>query len=206
MLLGSEEVTQSETNFHDFFPYDFRTVYDKIFFCCKEEKVNLIDLESGNDDEKSILLPEKDAKDVDKSANGSSLSTTDDNAKLAAMGNSGKDNKNSSKASSAASVDPPVVFKDKKEACEAFKELLRERNVPRTATWENALKLINKDLGSNPKWDYLCLAEKKQVFNVYKTLLEVEVITSTPITQPIRKFVYILSAVCLHIYQLFVFF
>merc|ERR1711988_1403005 len=61
--------------------------------------------------------------------------------------------------------DPRVVFKDKKEAMEAFKVLLTERNVPSTANWEAALKLINKD----PRWEYLCkLTEKKQVFNAYK--------------------------------------
>lgn len=61
--------------------------------------------------------------------------------------------------------EPRVVFKDKKEAMEAFKDLLRERNVPSTANWESALKLINKD----PRWEYLCkLTEKKQVFNAYK--------------------------------------
>ena len=61
--------------------------------------------------------------------------------------------------------EPRVVFKDKKEAMEAFKDLLRERNVPSTANWEAALKLINKDA----RWEYLCkLTEKKQVFNAYK--------------------------------------
>merc|ERR1712051_687764 len=61
--------------------------------------------------------------------------------------------------------EPRVVFKDKKEAMEAFKDLLRERNVPSTANWEAALKLINKD----QRWEYLCkLTEKKQVFNAYK--------------------------------------
>ena len=71
--------------------------------------------------------------------------------------------KSASEARSAA--EPRVVFKDKKEAMEAFKDLLRERNVPSTANWESALKLINKD----PRWEYLCkLTEKKQVFNAYK--------------------------------------
>ena len=61
--------------------------------------------------------------------------------------------------------EPRVVFKDKREAMEAFKVLLTERNVPSTANWEAALKLINKD----PRWEYLCkLTEKKQVFNAYK--------------------------------------
>lgn len=71
---------------------------------------------------------------------------------------------NSKKESS--SSDPRVVFKDKREAMEAFKDLLRERNVPSTANWENALKLISRD----PRWEYLCkLNEKKQAFNAYKT-------------------------------------
>ena len=68
-------------------------------------------------------------------------------------------------AASETASEPRVVFKDKKEAMEAFKDLLRERNVPSTANWEAALKLINKD----PRWEYLCkLTEKKQVFNAYK--------------------------------------
>ncbi len=58
-----------------------------------------------------------------------------------------------------------VVFKDKREAMEALKDLLREKNVPSTANWENALKIISKDL----KWEYLSkLNEKKQAFNAYK--------------------------------------
>ena len=58
-----------------------------------------------------------------------------------------------------------VVFKDKKEAMEALKALLREKKVPSTANWEAALKLINKDT----RWEYLSkLNEKKQVFNAYK--------------------------------------
>lgn len=161
----------------------------KIYFHNVETKESVwtIPPELAELKEKIKADPKPDAKDADKSANGSSSSTTDDSvaaakatkeadeksameaamaATLAAMGNNGKDNKdNGSKASSAASADPRVVFKDKKEACEAFKELLRERNVPSTANWENALKLINKD----PRWEYLCkLTEKKQVFNAYK--------------------------------------
>ena len=59
----------------------------------------------------------------------------------------------------------PMVFRDKKEAMEALKELLREKNVPSSANWENALKMINKD----PRWETLSkLSEKKQAFNAYK--------------------------------------
>merc|ERR1719322_944316 len=59
----------------------------------------------------------------------------------------------------------PMVFKDKKEAMEALKELLKEKNVPASANWESALKMINKD----PRWETLSkLSEKKQAFNAYK--------------------------------------
>lgn len=58
-----------------------------------------------------------------------------------------------------------VIFKDKKEAMEAFKLLLREKNVPSNANWETALRLISKD----DRYEYLSkLNEKKQVFNSYK--------------------------------------
>ncbi len=58
-----------------------------------------------------------------------------------------------------------MVFKDKREAMEALKDLLREKNVPSTVNWDNALKIISKD----PKWEYLSkLNEKKQAFNAYK--------------------------------------
>jgi len=58
-----------------------------------------------------------------------------------------------------------VVFKDKREAMEAFKDLLREKKVPSTANWDNALKMISRD----PRWEYLSkLNEKKQAFNAYK--------------------------------------
>ena len=53
-----------------------------------------------------------------------------------------------------------MVFKDKKEAMEALKDLLREKNVPSTANWEAAVKAISKD----PRYEYLSkLTEKKQV-------------------------------------------
>ncbi|XP_054714571.1 pre-mRNA-processing factor 40 homolog B-like isoform X2 [Uloborus diversus] len=60
----------------------------------------------------------------------------------------------------------PVAFKDKKETIEAFKDLLKEKNVPSNATWEQALKLIVND----PRYGTLKkLNEKKQAFNAYKT-------------------------------------
>lgn len=66
----------------------------------------------------------------------------------------------------ATSVQEPKVFRDKKEAMEAFKELLRDNNVPSNATWEQCVKIIQNDqrYGSLKK-----LNERKQVFNAYKT-------------------------------------
>merc|ERR1711936_934182 len=48
---------------------------------------------------------------------------------------------------------------------EALKELLRDKNVPSSANWDSALKMISKD----PRWETLSkLTEKKQAFNAYK--------------------------------------
>merc|ERR1719369_1787204 len=63
--------------------------------------------------------------------------------------------------------DPPraMIFRDKREAMEAFKELLRDKNVPSSANWETALKMISRD----PRYETLGkLTEKKQAFNAYK--------------------------------------
>jgi pre-mRNA-processing factor 40 len=61
--------------------------------------------------------------------------------------------------------EPIVEFKDKKEAIEAFKDFLREKNIP-AGTWEQCIKIISKD----PKYNaFKKLNEKKQAFNAYKT-------------------------------------
>ncbi|XP_070210706.1 pre-mRNA-processing factor 40 homolog A-like isoform X2 [Littorina saxatilis] len=57
-------------------------------------------------------------------------------------------------------------FKNKKEAIEAFKTLLKEKDVPSTASWESAMKLIIND-GRYGALRHL--NEKKQAFNEYKT-------------------------------------
>ncbi|KAJ8954208.1 hypothetical protein NQ318_005803 [Aromia moschata] len=60
----------------------------------------------------------------------------------------------------------PKVFKDKREAMEAFKELLKEKNVPSNASWEQCVKIIAND----PRYEmFKKFNEKKQVFNAYKT-------------------------------------
>lgn len=64
------------------------------------------------------------------------------------------------------STPEPVVIKDKKQAMEAFKELLKDNNVPSNATWEQCVKIIQHDA----RYEQLKrLNEKKQVFNAYKT-------------------------------------
>ncbi|XP_050314520.1 pre-mRNA-processing factor 40 homolog A isoform X1 [Anthonomus grandis grandis] len=60
----------------------------------------------------------------------------------------------------------PKVYKDKKEAMEAFKELLKDKNVPSNANWDQCVKIIQND----PRYEsFKKLNEKKQVFNAYKT-------------------------------------
>lgn len=62
--------------------------------------------------------------------------------------------------------EPTVEFKDKKEAIEAFKEYLKEKNIPASSNWEQCVKIISKD----PKYNiFKKLNEKKQAFNAYKT-------------------------------------
>lgn len=59
----------------------------------------------------------------------------------------------------------PLVFKDKKEAIESFKEFLKEKGVPSDATWERAMRIVQSD----PQYQcYAKLNEKKQAFNSYK--------------------------------------
>ncbi|PVD30955.1 hypothetical protein C0Q70_10231, partial [Pomacea canaliculata] len=58
------------------------------------------------------------------------------------------------------------VFRNKKEAIEAFKALLKEKDVPSNASWESAMKLIIND-GRYGALKHL--NEKKQAFNEYKT-------------------------------------
>ncbi|RXG72651.1 WW domain-containing protein [Armadillidium vulgare] len=58
-----------------------------------------------------------------------------------------------------------LVFKDKKEAIEAFKEFLKEKSVPSDATWEKAVRMIQFDSRFEV---FNKLSEKKQAFNSYK--------------------------------------
>uniref|UniRef100_A0A1B0C8A0 Putative spliceosomal protein fbp11/splicing factor prp40 n=1 Tax=Lutzomyia longipalpis TaxID=7200 RepID=A0A1B0C8A0_LUTLO len=59
-----------------------------------------------------------------------------------------------------------MEFKDKKEAIEAFKELLKEKNIPSNSSWDQCVKVISRD----PRYSsFKGLNEKKQAFNAYKT-------------------------------------
>ncbi|KAK9876064.1 hypothetical protein WA026_011173 [Henosepilachna vigintioctopunctata] len=58
------------------------------------------------------------------------------------------------------------IYKDKKEAMDAFKELLKDKNVPSNATWDTCVKMISND----SRYESLKkLNERKQIFNAYKT-------------------------------------
>ncbi|XP_022656646.1 pre-mRNA-processing factor 40 homolog B-like isoform X2 [Varroa destructor] len=59
-----------------------------------------------------------------------------------------------------------LEYKDKREMADAFRVLLRERNVASNASWENAVKAISQD----PRYAALKkLPDRKQIFNLYKT-------------------------------------
>lgn len=59
-----------------------------------------------------------------------------------------------------------LEYKDKKEMADAFRLLLREKNVASNASWENAVKAISQD----PRYATLKkLPDRKQIFNLYKT-------------------------------------
>ncbi|XP_048346195.1 pre-mRNA-processing factor 40 homolog B isoform X2 [Sphaerodactylus townsendi] len=57
------------------------------------------------------------------------------------------------------------AWSSKEEAKQAFKELLKDKGVPASASWEQAMKLVSSD----PRFSALPkLSEKKQTFNAYK--------------------------------------
>ncbi|KAG5451747.1 Pre-mRNA-processing factor 40 B [Clonorchis sinensis] len=68
--------------------------------------------------------------------------------------------------SSGGSPAPHQEYKTRGEMAEGLRRLFRDCNVPGSATWEQALKLISAD----PRYSLLkTFTEKKQIFNVYKT-------------------------------------
>lgn len=75
-------------------------------------------------------------------------------------------NSNLSVPSRTATPDPKISYKDKKEMAEAFRNLLKDKDIPSNASWEQAVKLIVSD----PRYPQLKhFSDKKQVFNAYKT-------------------------------------
>ena len=94
--------------------------------------------------------------DVDLASNENSRDSSDDT-------NSDKLDGNSPAINNEPQV--KIEYASKKEAMDAFKELLREKNVPSNSSWEQALKLIGNDAR------YAAIKqinEKKQTFNAYK--------------------------------------
>ncbi|UJR31939.1 hypothetical protein I4U23_019412 [Adineta vaga] len=95
--------------------------------------------------------------DVDLGSNENSRDSSDDNSSDRA-GNNSPALKNEPQVK--------IEYASKEEALEAFKELLREKNVPSNATWEQALKLI----GNDPRYAAMKhINEKKQRFHAYKS-------------------------------------
>ena len=95
--------------------------------------------------------------DVDLQSNENSRDGSEDGASDKAGNNS---------PATAAETQVKIEYASKKEAMDAFKELLKEKNVPSNASWEQALKSI----GNDPRYAGIKqFAEKKQVFNAYKT-------------------------------------
>ncbi|XP_065211414.1 pre-mRNA-processing factor 40 homolog B isoform X2 [Planococcus citri] len=76
------------------------------------------------------------------------------------------DRSTSSPTAYSANVDSKGVFKDKKEAIEAFKDFLKEKDIPSNSSWEQAVKIMEKD---KRYAGFRHLNEKKQAFNAYKT-------------------------------------
>ncbi|XP_026293909.1 pre-mRNA-processing factor 40 homolog A isoform X2 [Frankliniella occidentalis] len=87
-------------------------------------------------------------------------------ATLATLGGGDAPSNKGSAPASRNGTPEPKVFKDKKEAIEAVKDLLRDHDVPSNASWEAAVKLIQHD----PRYAVIKnLNERKQAFNAYKT-------------------------------------
>ena len=122
-----------------------------------EQKKSFEFKEASSHDSKKISLNEIKLPSEIQSGNNSLSSDA-----------SGNDNSNlgsSTPKSGDSKLQTTFDITDKKKAMEAFKELLREKNVSSNATWEQALKLI----GNDPRYGTLKhLNEKKQAFNAYK--------------------------------------
>ncbi|CAI6348543.1 unnamed protein product [Macrosiphum euphorbiae] len=58
------------------------------------------------------------------------------------------------------------ILKNKQELIDAFKELLKKKNIPSNASWDQTVKVISRD----PLYPQVKkLNEKRQLFNAYKT-------------------------------------
>ncbi|CAF1423275.1 unnamed protein product [Didymodactylos carnosus] len=86
----------------------------------------------------------KQLGEIDLPSNENSRQSQDDTDSDNEKDGQDDDNNSESSTNTPQYQQPKIEFKNKKEAMDAFKELLREKNVPSTATWEQALKLIGK--------------------------------------------------------------
>lgn len=111
-----------------------------------------------------------------RSANADSLSTQneDSNLPLSSLASpldktpvslQNEDSKSSASATPIANHQQPAK-QDNKMLVETFRELMREKNISSTASWEFALKSISSD----PRYElFRSHPERKQMFNSYKT-------------------------------------
>jgi len=107
---------------------------------------------------KDKLEEEKTKENENQSS--SEEEVTDDEAE-----ESGEEENNDGKSDASSTAPVKREWNTKEEAKQAFKELLREKNLPSTSTWEQAMKHIVHDY----RFEALAkVNEKKQVFNTYK--------------------------------------
>ena len=109
----------------------------------------------------SIEVPEKEEN------SGESPNNQENGTGTTGVGNSDENSSSGDKKDEATTNgEQQPTFKDKKEATEAFKELLKEKNIAANASWDQCAKILSRD----PRYQlFKSFAEKKQVFNAYKT-------------------------------------
>lgn len=117
----------------------------------------------------SVITSASNSPIINSNENSSSAMDQAMAATLASIeipGTPPKDPKDEAENSAAENSEPKVEFKDKKEAMEAFKELLKEKSIASNSSWDQCVKVLSRD----PKYaSFKNLNEKKQVFNAYKT-------------------------------------
>ncbi|VVC43795.1 Hypothetical protein CINCED_3A020008 [Cinara cedri] len=109
-----------------------------------------------------IVMDSLDAKSAMEQAMEATLAYIDipDDENRPANNVTGKGSKSKSQAQEV------PLLKNKQELIDAFKELLKKKNIPSNASWEQTVKIISRD----PIYlQVKKLNEKRQLFNAYKT-------------------------------------